>query len=460
MPDDASQLAFAGPARLADLLRAGEVSPRELVESTLRRIERLDPHLNAFRKVLGERALAEADQAAARLKAGDDLPLLGVPIAIKDEMGVQGEVRTDGTNAFGSPETEDWEIVKRIRAAGAVVVGLTNVPELTMWPFTETPTFGITRNPWDLQRTPGGSSGGSGSAVAAGMVPLATASDGGGSIRIPAAFCGLVGLKPQRGRIPYDPQPAHWFGLSVLGFLARGVDDVALSYEAVTGLPWRAAAAREPGKLRIALSFKLPPLLVGKVDPQIRRAVEQTASLLGELGHEVVERDPDYGMAVQNWTTRYFVGIAHDAAKMPHPRRLEPRTKSMARIGRLLGSRLDAARSAEATDAARINAIFDDVDVVLGPGTALLAPEVGRWTRAGAIRTLTGAGRAVPFNGLWNHVGNPAMTLPIGLSSEGLPMSAQIVAPPSSEERLLSLAAQLEQAQPWADRRPPIAAAL
>ena len=163
---DATDLAFAGAARQVELLRAQEITPRELVETYLARIERLNPDLNAFRKVLAERALTEADQAAARLRAGDDRPLLGVPVAVKDDVGIAGEVRTDGTNAFGEPEREDWEIVRLLRAAGAIVVGITNVPELTIWPFTETPTWGITRNPWDPQRTPGGSSGGSGAAVA------------------------------------------------------------------------------------------------------------------------------------------------------------------------------------------------------------------------------------------------------------------------------------------------------
>ena len=469
MPDDATQstlsapaetadLLFAGPARLAALVRAGDVSPRELVEASLRRIEALDPQLNAFRKVLAERALAEATQAEARARAGDERPLLGVPVAVKDEMGVQGEVRHDGSNAAGAPETADWGIVSSLRSAGAIVVGLTNVPELTIWPFTETATFGITRNPWDPQHTPGGSSGGSAAAVASGMVPLATASDGGGSIRIPAAFSGLPGLKPQRGRIPYthDETGEHWHGLSSQGFLARTVADTALAYEAVTGRPYVAAAAREPGRLRIALSLKVPPGLLAKVDPQVRRATEEVAETLRGLGHEVVERDPDYGRAALNWGVRYLAGIADDAAAMAHPERLEPRTRGMARAGRLNRRLLPRARAAEAADAARTNAIFDDVDVLLGPATARLAPEVGRWTGQGWLRTFNGVGAYVPFNAVWNHLGNPAMSIPSGIASEGLPMAVQAVARPDGEETLLALAAQLEAARPWADRRPPV----
>jgi amidase len=457
VPDTTDRLAFAGVARSLELLRDGAVSPRELVEECLRRIERLDPQLNAFRKVFAERALAEAEQAAGRLGAGDERPLLGLPIAVKDDVGVAGEVRGLGSNAGGAPEAEDYELVRRLRAAGAIVVGVTNVPELLIFPFTETATRGITRNPWDLQRTPGGSSGGSGAAVAAGLVPGATASDGGGSIRIPAACCGLVGLKPEHDRIP---NPEGWHGLSTVGFVARTVEDSALLYGAVTGLPWPEAAARDPEKLRIALTFKVPRGLLARVEPEVRRATEDVAELLRSLGHEVVERDPDYGTAALNWTARYLRGIHDDAAAMPFPKRLEPRTKGMARLGRLLGqATLDRARAAQATDAARINAIFDDVDVILGPGTATLPPEVGRWTGAGALRTFNGVARFVPFQAVWNHTGNPAMTFPAGFSGSGVPLSVQIVTRPRAEETLLSLAAQVEAARPWADRRPPVAAA-
>jgi amidase len=458
---DATDLAFAGAVRQTELLRAGEVSPRELVETYLRRIERLDPDLNAFRKVLAERALVEADQAAARLRGGDERPLLGVPVAIKDDLGIAGEARTDGTNAYGDPEREDWEVVRLLRAAGAIPIGITNVPELTIWPFTETPTNGITRNPWDPQRTPGGSSGGSGAAVAAGLVPLATGSDGGGSIRIPAALCGLAGLKPQRDRIQYLPggRP-HWHGLSVVGGLGRTVGDAALFYEAVTGLPWCDVASRDPERLRVAVTFKVPPGIIAKVDPVIRGATEAMAETVRSLGHEVVERDPDYGQAGMHWAMRWLAGIADDAAAMPHPERLEPRTRSMARMGRAvtaLGG-LRWANDSEAPDAARINAIFSDVDVVLGPGAASLPQQVGRYTKAGVLRTWNGITAAVPFQAVWNHLGNPAMTIPSGMSPEGLPLSVQLAAAPHGEETLLALAGQIERAKPWADRRPPLSA--
>ncbi len=222
-----TDLAFAGLVRQAGLVRDGSVSPRELVELSLERIARLDPELNAFRVVLAEQARAEA-AAAERDDGVADQPLRGVPVAVKDDLDVAGEVTAFGTGAYGPPAREDSEVVRRLRAAGAIVIGKTNVPELTQWPFTESITWGRTRNPWDLERTPGGSSGGSAAAVAAGLVPAALGTDGLGSVRIPAACCGLVGVKPQRGRVSYAPLAEHWHGLSVIGPLVRRAADAAL----------------------------------------------------------------------------------------------------------------------------------------------------------------------------------------------------------------------------------------
>src|SRR5918999_701880 len=222
------ELAFAGVVRQAELIRSGDVSSRELVELYLERIERLDPQLNAFRTVMAERAAVDAQQADARRGAGEDRPLLGVPLAVKDVEDVTGEVTRWGTDAYSTPAAEDSELVRRLRAAGAVVVGKTNCPELAIMGDTEGPAFGITRNPWDTDRSVGGSSGGSAAAVAAGLCAAATGSDGMGSIRIPAANCGLVGLKPTRDRIPLQPIGEHWYGLTVAGFEARSARDAAL----------------------------------------------------------------------------------------------------------------------------------------------------------------------------------------------------------------------------------------
>src|SRR3954470_9798066 len=292
---DLTSLHFAGAAEQARAVRSGEVSARELVASTLERIARIDPQLNAYRVVLAERALAEADQADARHRAGDDRPLLGVPVAIKDDVDVAGEPTAWGTAAHAGPVERDAEVVRRLRAAGAIVIGKTLVPELTMLPATDTTTFGSVRNPWDLSRTPGGSSGGSTAAMAAGLAGVALGSDGAGSIRNPSAWNGLFGLKPTRDRVPVAPHDDAWQGLSVNGPLARRVADAALFLEAtVDGGGFTAAAGADPGRLRIAVSTKAPPGALPRLGGEERRAVQETAALLRTLGHDVVDRDPDY----------------------------------------------------------------------------------------------------------------------------------------------------------------------
>jgi amidase len=448
-----SDLAFAGVARQAELVRAGEVTPRQLVETALERIERLDPQLNAFRVVFAEEALAAADAAAT---ADPALPLRGVPIAVKDDMAVAGQPRMRGSSVFDTPEPADCELVSRLRAAGAIIIGIARTPELCLWPFTETAAGGITRNPWSAGHTSGGSSGGPATAVAAALVPASTASDGAGSIRIPAACCGLYGLKVTRGLVSTAPATEVWNGLTVYGFLTRSVADSALLYEAVTGRPFVAAAAADPGKLRIALSLKIPPGSSARLHPDWRRAAEETAELLRTLGHEVFERDPKIGTAGLNTVARYLSGAHDEAATVTHPERLEKRTRGLAKLGGLAHRRLAGARAAEARDAKRINAIFDDADVVLGPTLARSALPVGKYKGRSAAYTLNAALRFVPFNGVWNHLGNPAAAVPAGFDAAGLPLSVQLVARAGGEETLLALSSQLEAARPWAAERPPI----
>jgi amidase len=468
---DASDLAFAGIARQAELVRSREVSPRELVELYLERIQRLDPRLNAFRVVYADRAMAEADQAEARLKASDERPLLGVPIAIKDNTDVSGDVTTHGTGAHAGPARTDAEVIRRVRGAGAIVLGKTQVPELCIWPFTESATWGVTRNPWNPARAPGGSSGGSGAAVAAGLAPAALGSDGAGSIRYPSAFCGLFGLKPQRGRISLAPLSQHWHGLSVYGWLARRVLDSALLYDATAGAapgdadsppppprPYAQAARTAPGKLRIAVSYAVPPGVVARVDPDVRQGVQETVEALRGLGHEVRERDPDYGLIFLNTLTRYLRGIHDEGVTLSHPERLERRTRGVMRMGALIPPALVArARAAEPAIAARINSLFDDHDVLVTPMTTAPAPEVGRWEGRGALWTLNGVAALCPFGAPWNTTGQPAAAVPAGMGAEGLPRTAQLIARPNDEATLFSVAAQLEAERPWADRRPPIA---
>jgi amidase len=466
----ADELAFAGLARQAELIASKEVSPRELVDACLERIEELNPRLNAFRVVFAERARAEAQQAEGRLGAGgaEDRPLLGVPVAIKDDVDVAGEVTARGSRAHGPAATHDAEVVSRLRAAGAIVIGKTNVPELEIFPFTESEAFGITRNPWNRERTTGGSSGGTAAAVATGMAGAGLGSDGGGSIRIPAACCGLFGIKPQRGRISLAPKREGWHGLSVIGPLARRVADAALFLDvtagAATGDVERAepprssfvqAASTPPGELRLAFSSKVPPGTIAKVGAEQKRALSDTAELLGSLGHRVVWESPEYGMASTAFAARYLRGIHDDAHGMAHFEALEPRTKGVARMGTMISPRLLArARRAEAVHAARINRIFDHVDVIVTPTLATSPPPVGRWKGKSAFGTLNGVARFVPFEAIWNHIGQPAATVPVGVGSDGMPLSVQLLGRPNDEATLLSLAAQMEAERPWADRRP------
>jgi len=464
------EIAFAGAARQAEMVRSGEVSPTELVGLHLERIERLDPQLNSFRVVFADKAMLEAEQAEARLRGGDERPLLGVPIAIKDETDVAGEINTHGTDAFTEPARADSEMVRRLREAGAIIVGLTLLPEMAICGFTESATYGITRNPWDPQRSPAGSSGGSAAAVAAGLVPIASAGDGGGSIRLPAASCGLFGLKPQRGRVSFAPDLEYWNGLAVNGCVSRSVLDTALWLDVTAGgsrepgappppeRPFVESAQTAPGKLRVAWSTAAPraaaPAIVSDI---VKNAVVDAAGTLESLGHEVSQQDPDWGNVGNKITPRFLRGVADSVAEVPHPERLERRTRGFGRLGSMLPDSLyERALKGREADARRINAIFDDHDVLMTPVMGGTAIPVRRWEGRGALYTALGMSRFYPFCIPWNHLGNPAMSLPLGFAADGLPLAVQIIGRPGDESTLLSLAAQLEAERPWADKRPPI----
>jgi amidase len=452
------------------MVRAKEVSATELVGYFLDRIQRLDPQLNSFRVVLAEQAMLEAEQAQARVGAGEERPLLGVPIAIKDEVDVAGQVNTHGTDGFTEPAKADSEMVRRLREAGAIVVGLTLLPEMAICGFTESATYGVTRNPWNPQRTPGGSSGGSGAAVAAGLVPIASAGDGAGSIRIPAASCGLFGLKPSRGRASLAPEQEGWRGLAVLGSLSRSVLDSALWLDIISGgsteaeappppeRPFVEAAKTPPGKLRVAYSTLAPRALAPPtVSEEAKQAVSDAAQLLSSLGHEVSQRDPDWGSIGDTISARFLKGVSETVEEVPHPERLERRTRGFGRLGGILPEALyQKAMERRPAEQARINAIFDSADVLVMPVMGGTALPVRRWEGKGALQTVLGMSRFYPYCVPWNHLGNPAMAVPAGFSAEGMPLSIQVIGRPGDEATLLSLAAQLEAERPWADRRPPI----
>ena len=461
---DATDIAFAGAAEQARMLAAGAITAPVLLERYLERIFRLDRELRSYRVVLAESARREAAAAQERLDAGERLPFLGVPIAIKDDVDVAGEFTCFGSSAFDAAATADAEVVRRLREAGAVILGKTAVPEMMLWPFTETVAFGATHNPWDLAYTSGGSSGGSGAAVAAGLAPIALGSDGAGSIRIPSSWCGLFGLKPQRDRVPLDPHDDAWCGLSVNGPMSRTVEDAALFLDAThTGRAPRGgfvkAAARKPGRLRIALSAKLPPTIIARVGRAQQRALDGVEALLRDLGHEVLWRDPDYPAWAMygHVLPRMWRGMYEDVQKLPHPERLEPRSRSIARLGGLISEQQIAkVRAAEAALAGRVLSLFDDFDVLITPGTATGPSRIGQYQRRGGVATLGLVSSRVPFSAIFNATGQPAASVPWFLDGESLPVSVQLVGRPSDEATLLALSSQIEAARPWANRRPPV----
>lgn len=459
MTDPDADVVLAGAAAQAALVRDGDLSARELIEATLRQIERLDPDLNAYRVVLADEAIAAADAVDSGAVAG---PLAGVPVAIKDDTDVAGQVTAWGTAAHGPAPTVDSDVVARLRAAGAIVIGKTNVPEMTLWPWTASTTWGITRNPWDLDRTPGGSSGGSAVAVATGMCGMALGSDGGGSVRNPAAHTGLFGLKTQRGRIPLGPSHDDaWNGLTVYGPIARTVADAALFLDGTSDdRPpggFVAGLARPPKRLRVAVSFRSPPGTTGRLGGDRRSAVEATADLLASLGHHVFRQEIDYGRrATGNATVRYLSGLADDVRTLAAPSELERNTRRLAAIGRRIPAGVRRrARVREGAIAGRINRVFDDADVVLTPMTAAGPPSLVDVLDRGLVRSSVNAGVsawAVP----WNTIGQPAASIPARLDADGLPIAVQLGGRPHDEATILAVAAELERARPWVDERAPI----
>ena len=446
----------------ADLVATGAVSARMLIDETLRRIEQVDGTLNAFRVVLADHARAEADRIDALPRRDRRvMPLLGVPVAIKDDTDVAGQVTAWGSSAHREVAPADAEVVARLRAAGAIIVGKTNVPELTLWPWTSSEHWGVTRNPWNPDRTPGGSSGGSAVAVATGMCSMALGSDGGGSVRYPAGLTGLVGVKPQRGRVPVGPEHASaWYGLLALGPLTRSVRDAAVFLDVVSdGLPpdgYRAALQQRPRRLRIGVSTRPPPGTRVRLSPGSRDAVETTAALLSGLGHDIVEVDIDYGLAsLWNSTVRLLKGVQHDVTTISNPAELERRTRRVARIGGLLPNRsLAKALHRESAIAASINAVFESADVVLTPLCAQPAPPVEPCS-SGALRSLRASNTSawlVP----WNVIGQPAVAVPAGLSSDGLPAGVQLAGRANEESILLQLAAEIESIRPFPAWMPPL----
>jgi amidase len=461
-----TDLSRAGVAETAQRIADGELTSRSVVDEALTRIGATDPGLNAFSLVLADEARAEATARDEQVAAGATLgPLHGVPIAVKDEIDVAGTVTTHGGQANSTPVTADAEMVRRLRAAGAVIVGKTTMPEFGAFPYTESSSRGVTRNPWDRTRTPGGSSGGTAVAVAAGMVPAGIGGDGGGSIRIPSACCGLFGLKPQRGRVSFAPQPHLWWALGTAGPLTRTVLDSAIVYDVIRGSletdlfragdapSFTEAARREPGRLRVGWTTK-PVTLGVRPDPVHVRAVADAARLLTDLGHDVREIDPHYPDPTAAFVPQWFGGLRTESDAVEHFARLERRTRETYRLGSWVRPRvLEWALAETEKVSARANRVFDDVDVLLTPAIAHRPPLVGRLDGVGTIGAALRAMPAIAYAALWNVAGNPAASVPCGIAADGLPTAVQLVGRTDDEATLLSLSAQIERARPW----PPLA---
>lgn len=462
----------AGLAAQAARLAAGTVTSADLVEASLARLAQCEPTLNAFRVVRAEAALDEARRADRRLAAGERRLLLGVPVAIKDDTDLAGEPTAFGCERPGPVKASDHEAVARLRAAGAVIVGKTNTPEFGQWPFTEGPGFGATRNPWQPDYSPGGSSGGSAAAVAAGVVAGALGSDGAGSIRIPAAWTHLVGIKPQRGRVSSWPDAEAFNGLTCIGPLAARVADAALLLDAISGNrdedrhkaaeplePFVRAASREPAHLRIAVSLRVPfSGTITRLEPEVRRAVLRLADRLSALGHDVEESDPDYRLMGLGFLARSLPALDEWSTRVVDRDRLDDRTKENVRTGRRLrGAPLRLARRMEGRQQRRLGAIFGPYDVVLTPTTAGLPTPVGAYDGLSNWQTDQQMAARCPYTWPWNVLGWPALNVPAAITPTGLPVGAQLLGPANSEALLISLAAQLEDAERWYERTPPLA---
>jgi amidase len=440
-------------------LAAGTVTSDQLVRRSLDAIDASQSTLNAFRVVLHERALADAAAADRKRAAGEELPLLGIPIAVKDDVDVAGVPTRFGTGGYVAKAHRDAEVVRRLRAA-----------ELGQWPFTSGTAFGHTRNPWSSEHTPGGSSGGSAAAVAAGLVAAAIGSDGAGSVRIPAAWTHLVGIKPQRGRISTWPLPEAFNGITVNGVLARTVTDAALVLDAASGnvpgdlhqpppVQMSDYVAQAPGPLRIAMSTKFPyTFFRARLHPEILAAMETVATQLEELGHTIVRADPDYSIGM-SWCflSRSTSGLLDWVDRLGPNVTLDKRTVANTRTGWLLSQNtLRKARARESKSQRRLGWIFNLVDVVLAPTTAQPPPRVNGFDKRSGLSTDRAMIRACPLTWPWNLVGWPSINVPAGLTHGGLPIGLQLMGPANSEPLLISLAAELEALNGWVMRQPDV----
>ncbi len=447
-----SEFVGSSAVDIAERVRAGKASPRDVVQAHLEQIERLNDRLGAFVLLRAERALAEADDLAGRDDLAD-LPLAGVPVAIKDNVDVAGEPTRDGSEATPEePRPRDHEVVRRLREAGAVVVGKTALPELGVWAATDG-AWGVTRNPWDAARTPGGSSGGSAAAVAAGMVPLAHGNDGLGSIRIPAACCGLFGIKPGAGVVPSDIGASNWFGMVENGPLATTVGDAALALSVMADRPELREVAPPEGPLRVAVSTRTP-LRGTRLDREYRRAATEMVEALAGIGHWVEEDDPPYSTRFAlKVLGRWFAGAAEDAQGVPASG-LQRRTRGHVRMGRAVLRLRRPSDDDRREFRRRVAGFFQQYDIVVTPALANPPIAAKPWSERGWFANLWANANYAPYAASWNLAGYPAASVPAGRHSAGVPLAVQLVAPYGGEATVLSIAGLLEGLRPWARHAP------
>ncbi|MBW4496472.1 MAG: amidase [Oscillatoria princeps RMCB-10] len=462
-------LAFTPALEQAQLIRSKQVSPLELVELYLERINRLDSQLGSYFTVTADMAIADAraktEQLALTGNPSELPPFFGVPISIKDLNPVAGVPCTYGTAALRHQlANHDDAAVARIKQAGFVILGKTAASQVGSLPYTEPEGFPPTRNPWNLERTPGGSSGGAAAAVAAGLCPVAQGSDGGGSIRGPAFCCGLVGLKPARGRISHAPVGDYQNGISTNGPIARTVRDAAALLDVMSGYvtgdpywlpdpetPFLQATEQKPGSLRIAFSTSIPS--VGEVAPACGQAVLDTVRLLQDMGHEVEAGCPDFTGLIEPFKAVWQAGVG--ASGIPAPL-LEKMNFWLLENTGSAGDYLRAVYQMQAISR-RTVAFFDRFDVLVLPVYMHEPLRVGEWANLSPEETLQKIIGWIAPCPPFNASGQPAVALPAGFDPDGLPVGVQLVGRPAAEATLLALAAQIEAAKPWNHHRPPFA---
>ncbi|GAB7040464.1 MULTISPECIES: amidase [Catenuloplanes] len=442
--------------QIARGVRRGDTSATQVVADHLEHIGSRDPLIGAFRVVRGGEAATEAEKVDEQHDL-TRLPLAGVPVAVKENTAIAGLPTWNGSAAARGPiAEEDHEVVRRLRGAGAVVVATSRMPELGLWAVTDDED-GPTRNPWDLTRTPGGSSGGAAAAVSAGLVPLAHGNDGFGSLRIPAACCGLVGLKPGRGVVPPPPETDGWFGMAEHGLLATTVADAAIGFAVLAGRD--SAKLTEPSGLRVAVSTRSPVAGIAADAPN-RDAVTAASRLLIAGGHTAVAKDPVYPVALglrglatwfgASWTEANNRGVAIGS--------LQRRSRRHVRLGKFTTRRGYVREADREAWRDRSIAFFADhgVDLLLTPALAATPPAADGWATRSWAANMRASMRYAPFAAPWNLAALPALVVPVGVRPDGLPLAVQLVGPPGSEMTLLAVAGQFELAAPWPRHAPSV----